>query len=1354
MSELLSDWVPVTDTLAAGRPDPRLEQEVPESDVSFFDATRAAFTPVSTIRGIGGALDDSSFERDPDWVPDFEEYTKGFAPEYQSLLSKTLTQARSAEHADFLKQRAIEEVAAFETVSSYTGGSTAGTIALMMGASIADPLNLAATLAGGGVGVWLTRAQQASKMTRMKSAAQVAGIEAAIGASLEAPLVAGNPTSDSSDILWSAGLSGVLGAGIGGLAYKAKPGSIAEAAAHAEVRVADEGLRKAADAQVREMAGEKVSVDPGPDVVDIAKRDPLLRTEPMERVEPPEEVIVLNREAKGAYDPTLKAKEEGIDWTVRSADEIEAEKIRAKAIEMQEAKLKKVSTRELGDEPVAPMVRREDLDDFNQELAFFKTLDDQKLSAKDKIRAKVEFNKAKGQFLEGYRDADPEGYQRIFGNRDRLNPPTDEVEGALPEIQKRMEKLEGQYTKDTEAFTARMEQLGADKDAILDAIEELKKADVGFGEKTAGAAQVGDAERFMDTSATMGRLDEQFEEKIYDDLVPERQNRIGGKLGLGDEEGMATRFDMYGRTARSPNQAVKYTNQQLLEDAQTKVDHEVSPPAASLMAEMWRDAITGPYQFAFRQAMPRYAQEIGEKYNLASRALDWDGKLAGQLDIEVSKAIRDGWHDSPTVRDLAERLSDGFERSLRTAKENKLPGWEEIPTDRSYLPQIMSGDKLLDYNGGSYDVLADELSEGIKDRFAEMVYRGLMEANPTFDPKQTARVANAWSQRELHRQAGDPPMPDIHGQTTVDRVNDWMDDMVQMGVLSPVDKDEFLAILNVKTKEPDAGRTARSRFRVNLEMDHKPVMARYTGPDVPGRKHGDMVPMTYRDLLEDRSSYLLQAHANETAGWSALYQNLGIHNEATLNAYKRKIIDHEFNVVKDIGRTQGEGSRFEKEMQALEIGFNSTLGRAITPMNDSMRAVRRVLGGWNFTRVMNQVAFAQVSEGSKIVTATSLKTVQHYMPVMKEAFQAMRNGDPLSPAMQKWVTAAQMYAGLGTNTARGGTVRRYQVELDGALLPSESKFMQRLEHAKKITARPLTLSMDFEEYLGFASFTAEFAQRLKGLKEFDAGDYKRFAAIGIGRPEMKRIEKQLKKYALDERGNNYWESKSEWMGDMQLEKWDDIEARNMLAVGLKRKVSNMVQTNNPGNLPQWSLSDLGQIIAQFRTFMLAAHQKQLMHHLSYGDMRTFAEFSVNAAAAGTLYAAQKYLSSLGREDGAEYRSKMLDPATIARASWERSAWSGLTPFAGDVIGAMTGFNAGNPYSTRSTSLGRGVMGVPLVDALQKAATFGDHLIGFAKEDGVSSRRLFQDAYALMPFSNYLGLSNAAQLMSQALPNGE
>jgi hypothetical protein len=242
------------------------------------------------------------------------------------------------------------------------------------------------------------------------------------------------------------------------------------------------------------------------------------------------------------------------------------------------------------------------------------------------------------------------------------------------------------------------------------------------------------------------------------------------------------------------------------------------------------------------------------------------------------------------------------------------------------------------------------------------------------------------------------------------------------------------------------------------------------------------------------------------------------------------------------------------------------------------------------------------------------------------------------------------------------------------------------------------------------------------------------------------------KHGRDYEGNPFADSKSDFLFDLRLDQWDDADARDIFITGMKRRVNEMIQTNNPGNLPEWAMSNFGQAALQFRTFSMAAHQKQLLHHLSYNDMRTYATFVLNSMFASLGRAFQVYLNSVGREDAQEYRDKYMSTKHLIGAAFERSAWGGIPSMTGmgDIVSlALTGSRLD---SSRGTGLKKGTDGIPAVDLANRIHSFITKLPQRAL-DGDWQQQMM-DARALMPLYNFPGLSHATRALAESLPDGE
>ena len=1291
MSNFMKDHVAPQNYLrVAARPDE------PESDVGFGDALGASIDLTSPIRAIEGLVDESRIAADPAYQLDFEAEMEG-VPEYaRPILAETLESSKSLEHTKYLKQRMLNELKSAEEMGAYTGDSTAGAIGMTIMAAALDPINLAASVGSAAAGVRLTQGLAAQRLGRVKRAATIAGIEGAVNAALEVPLYMANPTSTSEDILWAAAFGTALGGTIGAAA-KIKPQTLGKRVLDQDTVNAERTMDRMAEVEAHEIAG----------------------------VTPPKQEIPVDFLRATMKDPMVRKA------PAPARPEVSAARTKAIAdLEAKKAELEELNTRTLPDEPVAPKLGDE-VAAIKGELDFVKRVraGAEGLNKIQATKAQIEWGRAKSAFLESYRKVDPEGYQATFRNLDRLNPPIEELEAALPAIEKRVAQMQSRYEKDLDGYAAAVDALGTQKDELLDAIDELDAQIKATPEvdptiKSMGAAE---AER---GGIELSKLNEEELDALYEG--PKARQTLAD---FGAKGNVPVRYDLAGQLDRSPNAMVSDLSRRLFQDAVPKLDHAVNPESASEIAEQLRDAVMTMYNSEANPAFANWAKERGYYSGAAAWFRDPHGNARALFEEEVREAVKAGAHPDENVMQAARTFSKLTERVHEFGEQN-LPGWKEFPYDPTYVPRQWNKEKLMHLNS---EYVADpaSFSPGVDSILGELVYRGFMEQNPTFDPARTARIANNVAQRFIERSSSvDFEYPDF-GKLTREKLEEMFDAVD----ITKVDREQFFAGLETQYAQPDAGRVSHAKQRMDIKTDHTPLVAR--------REDGTEQALTLEDVFTHRADALLHGYVNQVAGWGSLSKVTGgkIHNDSSLKRYIEGVKKFEQTYV-EFDKAKGF-KRIDSEIDKLMIGVNHTLGRALEDPNTQIAKTRRVLNGWNFMRVMNQAIFPQYSESSKIINATSLQTVSHYAPSVANAFKLMRAGAELPDDVRLLVLAAREY-GIGGSYTRGAThVNRYQSDLDGTMFNKYDKERMLIEHLKRPTAGMLQFALDQQEVLTFMSMTSEWGQRAKGLKEFTKGDYARFAWMGLDRKMVGRINKQLMKHAKGEDGKPWAESKSKYIADLNLAEWTDYVARDKYGFGMKRRISETIQTNNPGNLPAWSQKNLGAIVAQFRSFPLAAHHKQLLHGLGFGDMQAYMTFMANSMFASLARAGQVYLNSLGREDAQEYRDRYMSPDMLALAAVERSAWAGLPSLLQMPNTAYRVITGKHPGSMRSTGLQRGISGIPGVDVMDKAINMKGSLEDLLVNGNV--QRVFKETWALMPYSNMPGLKNAAAALADQLP---
>nr|RQP07071.1 MAG: hypothetical protein D1H97_04500 [Paracoccus sp. BP8] len=198
---------------------------------------------------------------------------------------------------------------------------------------------------------------------------------------------------------------------------------------------------------------------------------------------------------------------------------------------------------------------------------------------------------------------------------------------------------------------------------------------------------------------------------------------------------------------------------------------------------------------------------------------------------------------------------------------------------------------------------------------------------------------------------------------------------------------------------------------------------------------------------------------------------------------------------------------------------------------------------------------------------------------------------------------------------------------------------------------------------------------------------KRLRALGISDELHPRIQAQLQKHVDQTTG-----LLGRKVSRINIEKWDDLDARNAFVNGVDRWAKRSVQENDPGNMPAFMTKELGKTVFQFRSFMLAAYSKQLLAGVHHRDRETFSAFMSSMLFGGLFYAAQTAVNAQGRADRDEYLEKRLAPDAIARASFQRAGFSSILPIGVDFVAGFAGVEPIFDFRSSGLSNGGGIIG--------------------------------------------------------------
>jgi hypothetical protein len=180
---------------------------------------------------------------------------------------------------------------------------------------------------------------------------------------------------------------------------------------------------------------------------------------------------------------------------------------------------------------------------------------------------------------------------------------------------------------------------------------------------------------------------------------------------------------------------------------------------------------------------------------------------------------------------------------------------------------------------------------------------------------------------------------------------------------------------------------------------------------------------------------------------------------------------------------------------------------------------------------------------------------------------------------------------------------------------------------------------------------------------------------------------------------------------------------------------------------------LGQIAYQFRSFMFTSWAKQFLYGLKMRDAIVFDQFMNSMLWGGLMFSAQTSLAGLAHPNQKEFYERRLNPATIAKAGFQRAAFASLLPIGINMIGSAysdnpifgyrtsgldTNIITGNPtYSLIFQKL------IPTVKAVSQS-TFNPERT-FSSADG-------NKAIGLLPLYNLIGLQQFLRAVASELPD--
>jgi len=554
--------------------------------------------------------------------------------------------------------------------------------------------------------------------------------------------------------------------------------------------------------------------------------------------------------------------------------------------------------------------------------------------------------------------------------------------------------------------------------------------------------------------------------------------------------------------------------------------------------------------------------------------------------------------------------------------------------------------------------------------------------------------------------------------------------------LQGIDDEEAKRIVNAIVGTDEIKSTLTRFEKRRIELDET---ASIQTPD------GDIIFL--EQFLNNNALDIGRIYARQVSGAMAIREVMNAVGEEIGDEIKsleqlRNIVERK---LADAGLKRDE---IEKSLEAFDLSVDVTLGKRIGSRSKAAKVARNIQL-YNYTTTGGRFGVASLPELSSAVVAGGITTAFQMIPQIPRLMRIARQGKMPTPLLEE----LSAITGIGFENGNHAVIGR--AEQGGAFVDQaaggiETMLRKGARAASIISGQaPVT---ELSKRIAATGVTLRFIKAAHGRAKLGQ---KRLAAIGLTPEDADAIFEQIRKHATPTEGARF---KSDVV--LNIHRWDP-EVASRFSGAISRWVDSTVQTINIGDLPMFMTKDLARMIFQFRTFSIAAWQKQTLRNIAIRDGIAFQEVTAAGITAALAYMAEQYIASLGRRDADEYREEKLSPEAIIKAAVQRNGFFSIIPAAIDT-GVVLGGN--KPlFNARTSGLATTPIdpseffGNPTFDAFSRATglvrdTF-ESLRGIEGKENFTENE-FRRAAGLVPFQRLLGVTNMINAIGAELPEDE
>lgn len=435
----------------------------------------------------------------------------------------------------------------------------------------------------------------------------------------------------------------------------------------------------------------------------------------------------------------------------------------------------------------------------------------------------------------------------------------------------------------------------------------------------------------------------------------------------------------------------------------------------------------------------------------------------------------------------------------------------------------------------------------------------------------------------------------------------------------------------------------------------------------------------------------------------------------------------------------------ELDRQNLDYLRKQVLGLSSEADQTKWGQALRRLRDYNFIRVMGNVGFAQVNEFFHAASSVGLKATMSAMPAFRHLVRDARTGQ-LDDELARDIEYLTNY---GTDWVRGSLHSKIEAgggHIDGRFADTlgdrYDATMSKLKRATTAMSLMAPINTGLQRFAARGVY-AKFAHMADG----DAVNWDRLTAMGIDRDMGERIFKSIR----DHRTFIDGDVAGRKLPRMNIEKWADQEAAAAFQMGATRWAKYAILQNDPGAMHRMVGDALGKTILQFRSFVMGAWSRHLMHNIHMRDWETATTFLLTGLG-GVLthiaYSHYRFATDPRREDKLD---KALSWEGLLAGGFQRASWSSFMPSIADTALSAAGVDPvfGYRMTSQPSHLVTGNPTFGLVDDLQKGV--GGMVGNVLSGDNQLSQQDVRNLTRTFPWGNWVPFVHLMNTFVRDLP---